>query len=307
MRCGVFAAYFHKSCADGERLRVARRALVLQWDLRNSLLVGASVNDMKQLFAVALVAAVVAAPACAQHGGGGHGGGGGGFHGGGFAGHGGYAATGGFSRPMSAGVRVYAPRYGGGGGVGVASRRPSFYHGGWEWQRGHRLTYRYGAGVGYGWPGYGWVDSNDPGDDAGYDAAYDSGYDSGYDPGNGDRGPYDVGPYPEGPGVGPEGYEAQAPGGEEPAVPYAAESARTSPTAQRAPVVQPSLYADEAVTLIFKDGRAPEKITNYALTRTTLYVTDGRPQEIPVAALDLPATEKVNRAAGVRFQLPVLQ
>ncbi len=275
---------------------------------------------MKQLFAVALVAAVVAAPAWAQHGGGEHGGGGGGFHGGGFASRGGFAAPGGFSRPMSAGVRVYAPRYGTGGGVGVASTRPSFYHGGWQWQRGHRVPYGYGYGVGvgyvgYGWPGYGWVDTNDPGYDSGYDSGYDtgydSGYDSGYDPGNGDNGPYDVGPYPEGPGVGPEGYpdgyEVQAPGGEEPPVPYAAERARTSAGTQPAPVAQPSLFDNEVVTLIFKDGRAPEKITNYALTRTTLYVTDGRPQEIPVAALDLAATEKVNRAAGVRFQLPVLQ
>jgi hypothetical protein len=58
---------------------------------------------------------------------------------------------------------------------------------------------------------------------------------------------------------------------------------------------------------VFKDGRAPEKIHNYALTRTTLYVTDGQREEIPVASLDLAATEKVNRAAGVRFDLPVLR
>ena len=68
-----------------------------------------------------------------------------------------------------------------------------------------------------------------------------------------------------------------------------------------------SSYDNEAVTLVFKDGRPVEKIHNYALTRTTLYVTDGRRQEIPVAALDVAATEKVNRAAGVRFQLPVTQ
>jgi hypothetical protein len=67
------------------------------------------------------------------------------------------------------------------------------------------------------------------------------------------------------------------------------------------------LYNDDAVTLVFKDGRAPEKIHNYALTRTTVYVTDGRRREIPVAALDLAATEQVNRAAGVDFQLPVAQ
>ncbi len=213
---------------------------------------------------------------------------------------------------MTAGVREYAPRYGMGGGAAVGKSHPSFYHGGWQWQRGHRVPYGVGVGyVGYGWPGYGWVDTNDPGYDSGYDSGYDtgygSGYDSGYDPGNADNGPYDVGPYPEGPGAGAEGYEAQGPGGEEQPVPYAAESARTSAVAQPAPVAQPSLFDNESVTLIFKDGRAPEKITNYALTRTTLYVTDGRPQEIPVAALDLAATEKVNRAAGVRFQLPVLQ
>ena len=81
----------------------------------------------------------------------------------------------------------------------------------------------------------------------------------------------------------------------------------TSPVARSSSVAQPSLNDNDAVTLIFKDGRAPEKIYNYALTRTTLYVTDATRKEIPVAALDLAATEKVNRAAGVRFQLPVTQ
>jgi hypothetical protein len=114
------------------------------------------------------------------------------------------------------------------------------------------------------------------------------------------------------------GYGAPAPGGEEQPVPYAPESAEAgsgyearaaqpSSVARTSAVAQPSLYDNEAVTLVFKDGRAPEKIYNYALTRTTLYVTDGRRREIPVAALDLAATEKVNRAAGVRFQLPVVQ
>lgn len=66
----------------------------------------------------------------------------------------------------------------------------------------------------------------------------------------------------------------------------------------------PRLYVPAAVTLVFKDGRAPETIHNYALTRTTLYVTDAKPQEIPVADLDLAATEKANRDAGVKFSLP---
>jgi hypothetical protein len=285
----------------------------------------AYINGMKQLFAVALVAVVVAGPACAQHGGGGHGGGGGGFHGGGSAGRGGFAAPGGFSGAVNRGAtggRVYAPQYGEqggafGGGSGVVYARPTFYHGGWNRRPGYRVPYGYGVGVGYvgyGGAGYGWLDANDPG----------YGYDSGYDPGSGDNGSYDVGPYQDGSGVAGEGYGAQGPqgpeqasGGEEPPVPYTtdaeagrgyeARAAQPSAVARTSPTPQPSLYDNEAVTLVFKDGRAPEKIYNYALTRTTLYVTDGRRREIPVAALDLAATEKVNRAAGVRFQLPVVQ
>lgn len=69
----------------------------------------------------------------------------------------------------------------------------------------------------------------------------------------------------------------------------------------------PLLYDSDAVTLVFKDGRPPETIHNYALTRSTLYVTDGRRREIPVADLDLAATEKANREAGVSFELPVAQ
>jgi hypothetical protein len=149
----------------------------------------------------------------------------------------------------------------------------------------------------YGPLDYGWLDADDPG----------------YDPGYGDDGSYDGGPYDDGSGVAAEGYGPQPdydqpPAGDEQPIPYTAENAAPAPVAS-APtvVVAPSLYDNDAVTLVFKDGRAPEKIHNYALTRTTLYVTDGRHREIPVAALDWAATEKVNRAAGVNFQLPVTQ
>lgn len=60
----------------------------------------------------------------------------------------------------------------------------------------------------------------------------------------------------------------------------------------------------EPVTIVFNDGRKPEKIVNYVLTPTTLMVFDGRPSEIPVADLDLAATVKANREAGVPFNLP---
>jgi hypothetical protein len=69
----------------------------------------------------------------------------------------------------------------------------------------------------------------------------------------------------------------------------------------------PSAAAEgqETVTLIFKDGRPPEQIHNYLLTRTTLYVGDVPHRDIPTAQLDLAATAKVNHDAGVDFHLPV--
>jgi hypothetical protein len=60
----------------------------------------------------------------------------------------------------------------------------------------------------------------------------------------------------------------------------------------------------EPVTLVFNDGRPPEKIHNYLLTAGTLYVMDEQRREIPVAELNLAATAKVNREAGVDFKLP---
>jgi hypothetical protein len=95
------------------------------------------------------------------------------------------------------------------------------------------------------------------------------------------------GPYPEdGPYAGPG----------DPGAPYAA------PVAPR---TRQRLTPEDAVTLIFKDGRPPEQIHNYMLTKTTLYVTDARRREIPVESLDLVATAKANRSAGVDFALPV--
>jgi hypothetical protein len=62
---------------------------------------------------------------------------------------------------------------------------------------------------------------------------------------------------------------------------------------------------EEAVTLVFKDGRPSEQIHNYMLTQTTLTVmTGGRHRDIPVDELDLAATEKANHEAGVEFHLP---
>jgi hypothetical protein len=254
---------------------------------------------MRQLISVALMAVMVAVPAGAQHGGGGHVGGGGfasrGAGGGRMGG-----VAGGFARPVMRGGGGVGVGYAGrgqvfGGRLGVAAGRPGFYHREGERRRGS------GGGAGYG--DYGWLVANDPD----YGSEFEPVDGDGYEAGSTGDGSYAFGPsqdpgVEEGDGPGAQGYsELRAAGGELP-VPY-----RTSAGVQRSPVAQPSLYNCDAVTLVFKDGRAPEKIHNYALTRTTLYVTDGRRREIPVASLDWAATEKVNRAAGVRFDLPVLR
>lgn len=67
---------------------------------------------------------------------------------------------------------------------------------------------------------------------------------------------------------------------------------------------QPEPEPESVVTLVFKDGRPNEQIHNYMLTRTTLYIQDGHRSEIPIADLDLAATQKINKDAGVDFQLP---
>ena len=65
-----------------------------------------------------------------------------------------------------------------------------------------------------------------------------------------------------------------------------------------------TLESEDAVTLVFKDGRNPLQVHNYLLTRTTLYVRDQHPRDIPLDQLDLAATQRVNHEAGVDFQLP---
>ena len=102
---------------------------------------------------------------------------------------------------------------------------------------------------------------------------------------------------PQGPD-GPYGYDADSAPQEQPGprMPYSP----PSDWAQPSPVPE----SVEAVTLVFKDGRPPEQIHNYILTRTKLYVRDQRLRVIPTDQLDVAATAKVNQDAGVDFQLP---
>jgi hypothetical protein len=66
--------------------------------------------------------------------------------------------------------------------------------------------------------------------------------------------------------------------------------------------------AEPALTIVYKDGRS-QQVHNYALTQTTLLLLDdassGRTQQVSLQEIDLSATERANRAAGVDFRLPV--
>jgi len=282
---------------------------------------------MKRAAAFALILIGTALPVCAQHGAA-HGGG---FHGGGgFSPHSAPAFHGGFGAP-SRGVMPSRPAMGArpvvpgslrpgsfvrrpSGPIGVrpgsgfpANRMRSFSgygnrgisptHGNRpEYSRdGHlRHPHRprrpvYVSGFTYGFPYYGgpyytgWLGPNYIGypDDYGYDNGYDNSY---QDNSNGyaDNGSY---PQPDDQGP-PPPYEPPAEPAQQPAVPT---SIPENP---------------ETVTLVFKDGRASEQIHNYILSRSTLSVLDGHHRDIPVDQLDLAATQKANRDAGVDFRLP---
>jgi hypothetical protein len=146
----------------------------------------------------------------------------------------------------------------------------------------------YRAGFPYVVPTYGWPYFLGYPYDSGFDdssAAMDNG--AGNDPANAPEGD-EAGP--------PDQYRDQYSGQQEPLAPYqpGPETARPAP----------SPASEEAVTLIFKDGRPPEQIHNYILTPTTLYVGDQHHRAIPTDQLDLVATARVNQDAGVDFQLP---
>jgi outer membrane murein-binding lipoprotein Lpp len=83
-----------------------------------------------------------------------------------------------------------------------------------------------------------------------------------------------------------------------------------SPAPAAAP--QASAPRDEAqpqtpptpTTLVFRDGRRSE-VENYAIIGNTLWVfSDQRRKKIPIADLDLKATEQINEDRGVDFTIP---
>jgi len=98
-----------------------------------------------------------------------------------------------------------------------------------------------------------------------------------------------------------QGYDQQAPGPE-----MAGNAPPVFRPAYQGPSTYAPVHAQPATTLIYKDGRAPIQVHNYALTASTLYALDGESrQEIPLSLLNVPATVEANHAAGVDFALPV--
>jgi hypothetical protein len=115
--------------------------------------------------------------------------------------------------------------------------------------------------------------------------------------------PYDNGQDEAQPGPQQADYGAQAP--EPPAPQVASNDAPTFRPAYSGPIESAPVSAQPATTLIFKDGRQPMQVHNYALTANTLYALDGDTrQEIPLSLLNVQGTIEANRAAGVDFALP---
>ena len=207
---------------------------------------------------------------------------------------------------------------------GITSTRPVYYSNGIRRYgeangRGYRNGYGgvgYGLiGAGYGYPGFGYGELGYGG--LGFAYADSDAFDP-LDPNNAPAYPQgtaqDAFPAAEvgmAPGGGePNGSEgmpyAVPPAEEEPIAPYARRAEPPVPRAPAQPEAQPAVPAPEedAVTIVFKDGRPNEQIHNYALTRTTLFVTGTHTRSISVDQIDIAATEKLNEQAGVEFHLP---
>ena len=60
------------------------------------------------------------------------------------------------------------------------------------------------------------------------------------------------------------------------------------------------------LTVIFKGGRAPEKMQNYMVTSSALTNLDGEHfEKIPLDEIDVLATQQANRRSGIDFEVPV--
>ncbi len=150
-----------------------------------------------------------------------------------------------------------------------------------DWQRLYRprrpRAPGYGTGTYYIVPELGWIGPDD------LDYAEPAGYDE---------------------SAGPQDSNVEEDNGEPALPPWPSLYSSNRPSYHSPQQPSPAPENEEGVTLIFNDGRPSERIYNYALTASTLYVLDKPHRDISVDQINLAATEKVNHEAGVTFQLP---
>jgi hypothetical protein len=180
---------------------------------------------------------------------------------------------------------------------------PAHWHGPWDGDHHHHYRGVYWGG--YVYPYYPWFYTGpiftgyvDPWlfgpDTYGYDNGYGSAAYGGDVPAPyRDYGTQPSQPYPQEYYEGDPAAAAQAFGRNQP---YAAQPEASGSSAAPA--------GENTVTVIFNDGRPPVQIHNYLLTTNTLTVLDPQYREIPLAQIDVAATQQANRAAGVDFHVP---
>ena len=273
--------------------------------------IGRKIVPMRFRALIALVAVTLALPAYAQHGARGgfssHSGMGG--HAG-FAGHPGFSGSRGFSRPAppmrNGGLarpgfgRIAPPPRTGFRipyqGRGFTQNRPPYRPGfgdrnrGWNRGRDHDRRHRPWVAYDYGYPG--WL---------GYPYPYV------IDPGFYNWG--DSGDSNEAQGSAPSNYGDAPPYADYGAAPDAPrESLQAPPAEARQPYagsISSMPEVQQPLTLIFKNGRAPEMIQNYMMSSRTLTDLDRQHYEqIPLDQIDVAATEQANHMRGVDFQIP---
>ena len=158
--------------------------------------------------------------------------------------------------------------------------------------RGNAFAYPYAYGAYGDYAPYAW---DYPGD---YYSGDYPGY-TGYIPGTFDAysyAPYAGSPYPA--QYAPPAYYVPR------SAPPPAPSAPQPDSYQRQPSnSHQSSEEAEPTVLVFRDGHR-EEIANYAIMGSTLFVLSGPRARIPVAELDIPATERVNQNRGIDFKVP---
>lgn len=197
------------------------------------------------------------------------------------------------------------------GDHGIDTRRPAYrpgypghgpqQHHGWDHDRDHHRRHgSWGFGsYAYGYPGWAgyypypfvspWLDDWSDTDESSADQPYSAEAAPGYD-----QGP----PYAD---YGDSG-DAQQYGSYAPAEPR-------MPAIPRQPYGElpgsASIAPEEPLTVVFNNGRAPQKIQNYMISSNALTDLDkDHYEQIPLDQIDVAATRNANRAHGVSFKVP---